>query len=128
MFLIFFLFTLLFLLAGACWVKVMYISTQEGQWLGGWQKVLAKLHATGHYGLAKMWGDCEVCFSNFLTMLWYIPYSLFMNKCLGFWITDLLPTGSLHLPLLILTNLIWFLVFSCTGAILSLYILVKLFK
>lgn len=128
----FLLYTLLFSMAGMCWVRVMTILIQPMQLLDmifGWQKMLNRLANSPvkrNQGLAKILGDCEVCWSHFLTFIWFFVYAFMMNIVIHHWITDFITAhGILHFILAIITDFIWYIVFCSMGTIFSLWALVK---
>lgn len=70
------------MLAVSCFTWIAFISIQEGQWLGVWQKVLYKLDMKGHSNLIKPLGACEVCFSHLLA---FIGYWFYVLVCVGYY-------------------------------------------
>ncbi len=125
--LLFFLYTLLALLANASLVKIAHISIQDGQWLDSllhWQKRLQQWDMDGKVFLAKAGGYCEVCFSHLLTFAGFWVYVFFMHTAIGVWVTD-----SMHnLLLSAVVNVVWYLVYIGVGTNLSLYFIAKLFQ
>lgn len=128
----FLLYTLLFSMAGMCWVRVMTILIQPMQLLDmifGWQKMLNRLANSPvkrNQGLAKILGDCEVCWSHFLTFIWFFVYTFIMNVVIHHWITDFITAhGILWWILALITDFIWYIVFCSMGTIFSLWALVK---
>lgn len=49
--------------------KLLWISTQDGHWLSGWQNIIRKLGESGHSTLEKWAGACELCCSMFFAIL-----------------------------------------------------------
>lgn len=114
-------------LATASLAKILFISTQQGQWLDkllGWQHRLSRWDKNGHSGLAKMGGYCELCFSHALGFISFWVYLLLMRTAGGIWITDSIDSwwGCAA------ANLMWYLVYVSIATNLSLYFIVKLFR
>jgi len=65
----------------ACVTYVLYEAIQEGEALGAWQKVLAKLYAKGLYNTEKFLGGCYKCFSHLIGILSFAVY-VFINESL----------------------------------------------
>lgn len=131
----FFFVTVLFWLANSAFVKLMYLSIQPGQWLDmlfNWQDHLNKWYQSNsrfYNGLAKAAGDCQQCFSVWLTFISWWCYVLFMNVVLHSWITDGLSVKHgtiLYFFLAGLINIIWYMVYWCIGSVFSLFVV--LFK
>ena len=134
MLLTFLLYTILFSLAGTCWVKVMNILIQPMQLfdqLFGWQKMLQRLHDSTNIkkqGLAKMLGDCEICFSHFMTMIWFFVYAFMMNVFIRVWITSFINYHGITWWLCaILGNAIWYVLFGSIGTITGIFALTHKF-
>lgn len=107
----FFLYTILFLVAGACASRYFYLSAQPEQVVDvvfGWQNMLQNLHDKGKYWglLAKGLGDCEMCYCSLTAVGWFTLYALFMNVAINTWI----PTNSIFSAIAL--NIIWYFVYA----------------
>lgn len=72
------LYAIIAIVAIACFTKMLHFSIQPKQWLGAWDDVLHKWDRTGHQGLAKMFGYCEMCFSHLLAFIGYVLFVVSM--------------------------------------------------
>jgi hypothetical protein len=109
---IFLLYTVIALIANASMVKIIHISIQPGQWLGIWQKQLAKWDEKGNMFLAKAGGLCEVCFSHAMTFIFFWVYLISMVHVFDIvWYAWIL----------------WYFIYVSIGTILSLYFINRLF-
>lgn len=122
--LVFLLYTIVSVIATASLAKILYFSIQSGQWLGKWQNVLISLNEKGHSGLTKFLGQCEMCFSHFISFLSFWVYAAFMNMVLNYWVTT--PIDG-WLPV-VLFNIMWYLAYVAITTNLSLYFITKLFE
>lgn len=105
-------YTTIALLANACIVKILHISIQYGQWLGIWQKYLARWDEMGNVFMAKAGGLCEACFSHALTFIFFWVYLIAM----------------LHVfDIVWYAWILWYFIYVSIGTILSLYFITKLF-
>jgi hypothetical protein len=69
-----------FIISGACLAFIFYQAIQEGQILGGWQRVLKYLYAKGFDNLEKFLGGCYMCFSHFMGIVTFVVYGcLFLS-------------------------------------------------
>lgn len=75
--------TLIFLIATACFAKVLYISIQPDQWLDRLLKWQQRLDAWGAKGgflneyRYRSWGGCMICFSRFVAFWSFWAWLLF---------------------------------------------------
>ncbi len=112
------LYTAFCIVANACCVKIMHVLIQEGQLLGGWQRVLQRMDRSDDKllnALTKPLGYCEFCFSHLLSVIGFIVFITFMNS------TDLWAFN-------IAASIVWYMVYVSCSTILSLYFLTQLFK
>jgi len=111
--------TLIFWIATGSMSLILFISTQQGQWLGKWQNVLRKLDLSGTKTgliLSKIGGYCELCFSHFIGFL-------------SFWIYLYTNLHLIGLPVInIFIWFIWYLIYISISTNVNLYFITKLFK
>lgn len=75
-----------FIVMTPCLTYVLFNMIQEGQLLGGWQRVLDKVYAKNRF-LAMFLGDCDKCFSNFIAHVTLFIYLIiqYNNDFWGWW-------------------------------------------
>lgn len=121
----FFAYTTLFMLATACFIKILHISIQPGQWLDkllNWQNRLLKWDMEGKEFLAKAGGLCEVCFSHILSFISFWAYLFIMTQGFDMWVAgDNLITSTI-------INILWYLTYISTCTVSGLYFITKLFE
>lgn len=117
--LIFFLYTVFYLIGLSCGIKIFHLSIQPEQALDmifGWQKMLNYLYESQSKLknlLGKALGDCEKCMSFWASVIATIIYR--------FTIPNWEIKGAL-------ANMAWLIVFHSICTILSLFIITQLFS
>lgn len=109
---LFFIYTVCFLAAAACFAKLLKYSTQRGQIFGRWQNVLVKLDENGYTWAAKPLGLCDMCFSHLLAVLFFAVYVLFVVTY-AYW-----PYG-------LFGSIVWYLFFVPVSSVLNLFLIRK---
>lgn len=129
---IFLLYTLVFWFGSICFTKVMRYSIQDGQILDkifNWQNNLNKLSQSPKgwkKGLAKIGGDCHMCFGHAMAFLSFIAYAVFMNVSAHLWVTDTIGgSGLSRFVLCGIINFIWYVLFMSIGSVLNFSILIR---
>lgn len=118
----FLLYTLVFWIANACFTWIAYILIQPGQLFGSWQHTLNRMHEAHSQllnALAKPLGDCSLCWSHMWAIMWFVFYCLFMNKIVGYWVTDLVDGRGW----IIFFNVMWYLLYIPIATGLSTYLI-----
>lgn len=83
-----------------------------------YQDMLADLFATNipwKMNLGKAIGDCPMCTTFWIQLIWFPIYALFTYSVLHFWISS--PIHNIFL--IIIINIIWYCVFHSIGAIIG---------
>lgn len=118
----FLIYTILWMLGAGSFAKILHVSIQDGEWLGGWKKVLRKIDASKWGALSKPLGLCEICFAHMIAFLSFWCYVLFMSG-LGLW--------AIHSDVMVMNiflHLVWYIIYISITTQLGLYFIVKLFK
>lgn len=107
----FFLYTILFWIAGGCFARYYFLAIQHGKILDvlfGYQNMLERLFSKGGKWrlIENMLGGCEMCYCSFAALLWFAPYVMFTYTVGNVW----LPFGSIGAAIAV--NLIWGLVYT----------------
>lgn len=71
--LVFIIYTCFFILASIGVFKFLIYATAEGNFLGGWQKVLDRIYGYNR-NAAKLLGACGMCFAHLCSMVAFIVY------------------------------------------------------
>ncbi len=127
MLIIFLIFTVIFMIATACFGKLFHFAIQPGQVLDklfNYQDMLERLFRSGKtykQYLGKALGDCSMCFTSWGAFLSFWVYLFFCLKGLRFWITDILEyesgwRGDISFWGI---NVIWYIIYVSITAILS---------
>lgn len=114
----FLLYTILGIIANACMAKIIHFSIQHDQWLDkllNWQERLRKWDEQGK-SIVKPLGLCEMCFSHFMAFIGFMFYVLFIVDA------ELWPFHHWWIWA------IWYFVYIGIASMLSLYMIVKMFK
>lgn len=102
--------------ANACFVYLVFMSIQQGQWLDkllNWQNKLTAWDMQGGKSfLVKAGGACELCFCHFLTTVLFWGYCFIMNIGFDTWHG---VSGVVSIPV----NIVWYLSYVSIGTVLS---------
>lgn len=117
MFLVYLIYTLFFIAAANCSLRILYEMIQPEGLLDivfGWQKMLSKLYGgnKAQQLLGKALGDCMRCMSFWYMPMWYVFYYLFCEHVMGIWITDNVTSTIATF----FVNWLWLAVFWSVGA------------
>lgn len=117
MLILFLLFTLMFLVAGICILRIFMDMIQPGAALDivfNWQKMLSRLYGGNKRQqlLGKALGDCAQCTSFWFMPLWFLCYYITCQLVLNFWVSDVVDTffGGVFI------SWVWYAVFHSLGA------------